>query len=65
MAQVAGLQPGAELLRLRAQQCGKGLWRGDPLAIADVIDLERREREAAQKSALLARQRLLEASKSA
>ena len=35
------------------------------LAMADVIDLERREREAAQKSALLAQQRLLEESKSA
>lgn len=35
------------------------------LAMADVIDMERREREAAQKSALLAQQRLLDASKSA
>ena len=35
------------------------------LAMADVIDLERQEREAAQKSALLAQQRLLDASKSA
>jgi two-component system, sensor histidine kinase LadS len=35
------------------------------LAMADVIHLERRERESAQKSALLAQQRLLEESKSA
>jgi signal transduction histidine kinase len=35
------------------------------LAMADVIDLERRERESAQTNALQAQQRLLEASKSA